>query len=49
MVNRSGSKRVDFPEADQTFSDEHSRECLTRAIHDWIFELQKQGPEVSRK
>jgi len=49
VVNRSRSKRVDFPDADQTFSDERSRKCLTGAIHDWIFELQERRPEESRE
>jgi exosortase A-associated hydrolase 1 len=42
-INRAGSRRVDFPEADQTFSDEQSRENLTRAIRDWIFDLREQA------
>lgn len=49
MLIRSGTRRIDFPEADQTFSDENSRQCLTRAIHDWICELRTQRLEAPGK
>lgn len=39
VYNRPGSKRVDLPNADQTFSDEDSRERVNRAICDWVDEL----------
>ena len=39
VTNRSECKRIDFPEADQTFSDKHSRECVNQAISDWLIEL----------
>ena len=34
-----GCERMDFPEADQTFSDEKSRESVSRAISDWLLKL----------
>lgn len=37
--SRPGSKRLDFPDADQTFSDENARNLVNRAIVDWLREL----------
>ncbi len=37
--SRPGSRRLDFPEADQTFSDERSRQLVNQAIVDWLREL----------
>jgi exosortase A-associated hydrolase 1 len=37
-----GCQRMDFPEADQTFSDEQSRESVSRAISDWLLKLSAQ-------
>ncbi|NQX88212.1 MAG: hydrolase 1, exosortase A system-associated [Halioglobus sp.] len=39
LCSRSASKRLDFPEADQTFSDERSRDCVNKAIVNWMQEL----------
>lgn len=32
-------KRIDLPQADQTFSDSHSRESVNRAISEWLDDL----------
>ncbi len=40
IVNSGQCSRVDFPDADQTFSDQDSREKLNRAIHDWIIRIE---------
>jgi len=42
VYSRKECKRIDFPEADQTFSDRHSRECVNRAISDWLLELSEK-------
>ena len=39
VYNRVGYKRVDFPEADQTFSTRDDREQAGRAICEWVAEL----------
>jgi exosortase A-associated hydrolase 1 len=36
---RGTNRRIDFPEADQTFSDQASRQGVNRAICDWLREL----------
>ena len=37
--SRPSSRRLDLPEADQTFSDERSRQLVNQAIVDWLREL----------
>jgi uncharacterized protein len=37
--HRPGYRRIDFPEADQTFSDSASRDRVNQAICDWLLEL----------
>jgi len=37
--NRDHCRRIDFPEADQTFSDAASRESLNAALVEWVREL----------
>ncbi len=39
VYHRPVYKRIDFPEADQTFSGRDSREQVNRAICDWLLEL----------
>jgi exosortase A-associated hydrolase 1 len=34
LYQNKGCKRIDFPDADQTFSDSHSRQCVNKAISD---------------
>jgi exosortase A-associated hydrolase 1 len=41
VYSRPGCKRLDFPDADQTFSDKHSRESVNQAILAWLQELSK--------
>lgn len=38
---RPSCKRVDLPDADQTFSDKNSRERVNAAILDWVNELKR--------
>jgi exosortase A-associated hydrolase 1 len=42
VCSRPSSKRLDFPEADQTFSDEYSRVRVNEAILDWLRELRSE-------
>lgn len=39
VCSRPGCRRLDFPEADQTFSDKRSRDSVNQAIVDWLREL----------
>ncbi|MEZ5503640.1 MAG: hydrolase 1, exosortase A system-associated [Halioglobus sp.] len=39
VFHRSAYKRIDFPDADQTFSGLDSRERVNRAICEWVLEL----------
>jgi uncharacterized protein len=41
VYNRPSCKRVDLPDADQTFSDGDSRERVNQAIFDWVKELKR--------
>jgi exosortase A-associated hydrolase 1 len=41
--SRPSSKRLDLPEADQTFSDEYSRARVNEAIVDWMRDLRGGG------
>jgi exosortase A-associated hydrolase 1 len=40
--NRTEFRRIDLPEADQTFSDKDSRERVNQAICDWLLELSRR-------
>jgi exosortase A-associated hydrolase 1 len=42
VYTEKSCNRMDFPEADQTFSDEQSREGVSRAISDWLQKLSVQ-------
>jgi exosortase A-associated hydrolase 1 len=42
VYTEKSCNRMDFPEADQTFSDEQSREAVSRAISDWLQKLSAQ-------
>ncbi|CAA0123409.1 Uncharacterised protein [Halioglobus japonicus] len=42
VYNRPSCKRLDLPDADQTFSDGDSRERVNEAILDWVTELKQQ-------
>jgi hypothetical protein len=39
VYNRTSYRRIDFPDADQTFSGSDSRQRVNRAICDWLLEL----------
>ncbi|MEZ5571759.1 MAG: hydrolase 1, exosortase A system-associated [Halioglobus sp.] len=39
VYHRSTCSRIDFPDADQTFSDSKSRQAANRAIVDWLVKL----------
>lgn len=41
VYNRPGIKRIDLPDADQTFSDGDSRERVNQAILDWVVGLRE--------
>ena len=41
VYNRSACKRIDLPDADQTFSDRDSRARVNEAILNWVAELSK--------
>lgn len=42
VYNRTEFRRIDFPEADQTFSGSDSRARVNRAICDWLLELSRR-------
>lgn len=39
---RSTNQRIDFPDADQTFSDHESRQGVNRALRDWLLALVRE-------